>query len=72
MQKTNQLRESKLNHDSGILPTENDTFSDKYDIVWTSSKQKNDYYYKETKIKSDIDGLIKVRNSYPNKHIIDT
>ena len=35
-----------------------------------SSKQKNDCHYKEAKIKLGIDGLINVRNSYPNNHII--
>ena len=39
-------------------------------IVCTSSEQKNDCYYKEAKIKLDIDGLIKVRNSYPNNPIM--
>ena len=70
VQKTNQLKECKLYHDSGILTTENDTFSEEHDIVCTSSKQKNDCYYKEAKIKLDIDDLIKVRNPYPNNLII--
>ena len=50
LQKTNQLKECKLYHDSGIT-TENDTFSEEHDIVCTSSKQKNDCYYNEAKIK---------------------
>ena len=70
LQKTNQLKECKLYHDSGILTTENDTFSEEHDIVCTSSKQKNDCYYKKAKIKLDIDGSIKVRNTYPNNPII--
>ena len=36
----------------------------------SSSKQKNDCYNKEAKIKLDINGSIKVRNSYPNNPII--
>ena len=48
--KTNQLKECKLYRDSGILTTENDTFSEERDIVCTSSKQKNDCYYKEAKL----------------------
>ena len=36
----------------------------------TPSTQKNNCYYKEAKIKLDIDGLIKVRSSYPNNPII--
>ena len=36
----------------------------------TPSTQKNNCYYKEAKIKLDIDGLIKVRNTYPNNPII--
>ena len=70
LQKTNQLNECKLYHDSGILTTENDTFSEQHNIVCTSSKHKNDCHYKEAKIKLDIDGLIKVRNTYPNNPII--
>ena len=70
LQKTNQLNECKLYHDSGILTTENDTFSEQHNIVCTSSKHKNDCHYKEAKIKLDIDGLIKVRNSNPNNPII--
>ena len=71
LQKTNQLKECKLYYDSGILTTENDTFSEEHDIVCTSSKQRNDCDYKEANIKLDIDGLIKVRNSYPNNPIIE-
>ena len=70
LQKTKQLKECKLYHDSRILTTENDTFSEEHDIVCTSSKQKNDCYYNEAKIKLDINGLIKVRNTYPNNPII--
>ena len=66
--KPNQLKECKLYHDSGILTTENDTFSEEHDIVCSTSKQKNHCCYKEAKL--DIDGLIKVRNSYPNNPII--
>ena len=53
-----------------ILTTENDTFSEQHDIVYRSSKHKNDSHYKKGKIKLDIDGLIKVRNSNPNNPII--
>ena len=66
LQKTNQLKECKLYHDSRILTTENDTFLEEHNIVCTSSRQKNDCYYKGAKIKLDIDDLIKGRNSYPN------
>ena len=69
-QKTNQLKECKLYHNSGVLITKNNTFSEEHDILCTFSKQKNDCHYKEAKIKLDIDGLIKVRNSYPNNPII--
>ena len=65
-QKTNQLIQCKLYHDSGILTTDNNAFSEVHDIVGTSSKQKNDCCYKEAKIKLDINSLIKVINSYPN------
>ena len=68
--KTNQFKECKLYHDSGILTTENSTFSEEHDIVCTSSKQKNDCYYKEAKIKLDIDALIKVKNTDLNNPII--
>ena len=67
-QKSNQLKECKLYHNSGVLTTKNNTFSEEHDLLWTSSKQKNDCHSKEAKIKLDIDGLIKVRNSYPNNH----
>ena len=50
--------------------TENDTFSEEHGIVCTSSKQNKDCCYREAKIKWDNDGLIKVRNSYPNNPII--
>ena len=53
-----------------ILTTEDDTFSEEHNIGCTSSKQKNDCYHKEAKIKLDIDGLIKVRNTYPNNPIV--
>ena len=69
-QKTNQLKECKLYHNSEILTTENNTFSKEYDLLCTSSKQKNDCHYKEVKIKLDIDDLIKIRNSCPNNPII--
>ena len=39
-------------------------------LLCASSKQKNDCHYKEVRIKLDIDGLIKVRNLYPNHPII--
>ena len=57
-------------HDSRISTTKNNTFSEEHDLSCTSSKQKKDCYYKEVKIKLDIHGLIKVRNSYPNNPII--
>ena len=38
IQKTNQLKECKLYHDSGILMTEKNTFSEEYDKVCTFSK----------------------------------
>ena len=69
MQKPSQLKECKLCHDSWILTTENDTFSEENAILCNSCKQKNDCYYKEAKVKLDIDGLIKVRNTYPNHSI---
>ena len=65
--KTDQL---KLYHDSGVWTTENNAFSEEHDLLCTFPTQKNDYRYKEAKIKPVIDGLIKVRNSYPNNHII--
>ena len=74
--KKQSIKKCKLYHDYGILTTENDTFSEEHGIVCTTStffyvpKQKNACYYNETKIMLDIDGLIKVRNSYPNKPII--
>ena len=37
--KTNQLKECKLYHDSGILTIENDTFSEGHDIVCTSNRK---------------------------------
>ena len=70
LQKTSQLKECKLYLDSGVLTTENDTFSGEHDVVCPSSRQKNDCYYKEVKIKLDIDGSVKFRNSYPNNLII--
>ena len=69
-QKTNHLKECKLCHNSGVLTTKNNTFSEEHDLLCTFSKQKNDCHYKVAKIKLDIDGLIKVRNSYPNNPII--
>ena len=54
----NQLEECKLYYDSGILTTEGNTFSEEHGIVCISSKQKNGCYYKEAKIKLDLDGLI--------------
>ena len=69
-QKTNQLKECKLYHDSGILPTENNTFSEEHDLLGTSSRQKDNCHYKEAKIKLNINGWIKVRNSCPNNPII--
>ena len=69
-QKTNQLKERKLYRNSGVLTTKNNTFSEEHDLLCTSSKQKNDCHYKKAKIKLDIDGLIKVKNSYPNNPII--
>ena len=68
--KTNQLKECKVYHDSGILTTENNTFSEEHDLLGASSRQKDNCHYKEAKIKLDIDGWIKVRNSYPNNPII--
>ena len=68
--KTNQLKECKLYHHSGILTTKNNTFSEEHVLLSTSSKQKNDCHYKEAKTKLDINGLIKVRNLYPNNPII--
>ena len=70
-QKTNQLKKCILFHDSGIVTTENNTFSEEHDLLCTFSKQKNYSHYKVVKIKLDIDGLIKVRNSYPNNPIIE-
>ena len=69
-QKTNQLKECKLYRNSGVLTTKNNTFSEQHDQLCTSSKQKNACHYKKAKIKLDIDGLIKVKNSYPNNPII--
>ena len=69
-QKTNHLKECKLCHNSGVLTTKNNTFSEEHDLLCTFSKQKNDCHYKVAKIKLDIDDLIKVRNSYPNNPII--
>ena len=54
----NQLEECKLYYDSRILTTEGNTFLEEHGIVCISSKQKNDCYYKEAKIKLDLDGLI--------------
>ena len=68
--KTNHFKECKLYHNSGVLTTKNNTFSEEHDLLCTSSKHKNDCHYKEAKIKLDIDGLIKVRNSHPNNPII--
>ena len=56
-QKTNQLKECKLYHNSRVITTKNNTFSEGHDLLCTSSKQKNDCYYKEGKIKLDMDGL---------------
>ena len=56
-QKTNQLKECKLYHNSAVINTKNNTFSEEHDLLCTSSKQKNDCYYKEGKIKLDMDGL---------------
>ena len=50
--------------------TENNIFSEEHDIACTSSKQKKDCCYREAKNKWDNDGLIKVRNWYPNNPII--
>ena len=41
-----------------------------HDFYVPPLNKKNDCHYKEAKIKLDIDGLIKVRNSYPNNPII--
>ena len=68
--KMDQLKLCKLYHDSGVLTTENNAFSEEHDLLCTFPTQKNDYHCKEAKIKPVIDGLIKVRNSYPNNHII--
>ena len=38
LQKTNQSKECKLYHESGILATKNDNFSEEHDIACTSSK----------------------------------
>ena len=46
------------------LTTENDTFSEEHDIVCTSSKQKNDCYYKEAQIKLDIDGILDILDQH--------
>ena len=68
MQKTgDQLYESKIYHDSRIFATEKYTSIEEYDIVSTSSEDCCDI---EDKIKSYIDGLIKVTNLYPNIPII--
>ena len=56
-QKTNQLKECKLYHNSRVITTKNNTFSEGHDLLCTSSKHKNDCYYKEGKIKLDMDGL---------------
>ena len=69
-QKTNQLKGCILYHNSGVLTTKNDNFSEEHDLSCTSSKQKNNCHYKEAKIKLDIDDLIKVRNPYLNSLII--
>ena len=68
--KRNQWKECKLYHDSGILATENNTFSEEHALLCTSSKQKNDCHYKEAKIKLNTDGLIKIKNLYPNNLIM--
>ena len=62
-------KRSKLYHDSGILITENNThtFSEEHDLLCSMTYK---CHYKEAKNKLDIDGLIKVRNSYPNNPII--
>ena len=62
-------KRSKLYHDSGILTTENNTntFSEEHDVLCSMTYK---CHYKEAKIKLDIDGLIEVRNSYPNNPII--
>ena len=62
-------KRSKLYHDSGILTTENNThtFSEEHDLLCSMTYK---CHYKEAKNKLDIDGLIKVRNSYPNNLII--
>ena len=39
-------------------------------LLCICSKEKNDCHDKEAKIKLDIDGFIKVRNSYPYKPVI--
>ena len=69
-QKRNQWKECKLYHDSGIVATENNTFSEEHALLCTSSKQKNDCHYKEAKIKLNTDGLIKIKNLYPNNLIM--
>ena len=68
--KTNQLKECKLYHNSGVLTTKNNTFSEECDLLCSCSKEKNDCHDKEAKIKLDIDGFIKVRNSYPYNTVI--
>ena len=37
-----------------MLTTENDTFSEEYDIVCSFPKQKNDCYYKKAQIKDTM------------------
>ena len=69
-QKRNQWKECKLYHDSGIVATENNTFSEEHALLCTSSKQKSDCHYKEAKIKLNTDGLIKIKNLYPNNLIM--
>ena len=68
--KKESLKEYKLYHNSGALTTKNNTFSEECDLLCTSSKQKNDCHYKEAKIKLNTDGLIKIKNLYPNNPIM--
>ena len=68
--KRKKWKECKLYHDSGILATENNTFSEEHALLCTSSKQKNDCHCKEAKIKLNTDGLIKIKNLYPNNPIM--
>ena len=57
---TNHLKECKLYHNSGVLTTKNNTYSEEHDLLCTSSKQKNGCHYKEAQMKQDIDGLVKL------------